>query len=280
MNPSAPPTAGKGDNREFVRALARAFGGALIFGLPLFMTMEMWWLGLFVEEGHLILLLVVNYPFLVGLSHFSGFEQSTGLLDDALSAFVAYAVGILTAAAMLALLAVIKPGMPLTEVVTKIALQAVPGSIGALLARSQFGAQSSEEQRDKDTGYWGELFIMLVGAIFIGLNLAPTDEIVLIAFQMTEIHAIALVLLALVTMHAFVYSIGLRGQEQIAPGTPRGLAFLRFTVVGYAIALLISLFVLWVFGRTEGTGVTSVLMMAVVLSFPNAIGAAAARLIL
>jgi putative integral membrane protein (TIGR02587 family) len=280
MTQHAPNQTDKRDNREFMRALARAFGGALVFGLPLFMTMEMWWLGFFVEEWHLILLLVVNYPFLVGLSHYSGFEQSTGLLDDVLSAFVAYAVGIVTATVMLALLAVISPGMPLNEVVTKIALQAVPGSIGALLARSQFGSSENDERQAKDTGYWGELFIMQVGAVFVGLNLAPTDEVTLIAFQMSELHAIALVLLALTTMHAFVYAVGLRGQVEIAAGTPRGRTFLRFTIVGYAGALLISLFVLWMFGRTEGTGLKTVLMMAVVLSFPNAIGAAAARLIL
>jgi hypothetical protein len=32
-------------NRVFLVGLGRAFGGALIFSLPMLMTMEMWWLG-------------------------------------------------------------------------------------------------------------------------------------------------------------------------------------------------------------------------------------------
>jgi uncharacterized membrane protein len=56
--------------------------------------------------------------------------------------------------------------------------------------------------------------------------------------------------------------------------------FLRFTVVGYAVALLVSAYVLWTFGRFEGEALDSVVMQAMVLAFPAALGAAAARLIL
>ncbi|GAB1420371.1 TIGR02587 family membrane protein [Anaerolineales bacterium] len=267
-------------HKEFLIGLARAGGGALLFGLPLFMTMEMWWLGFSMPRLQLILLLLVNFPFLVGLSHYSGFEKTEGLLDDVLSAFVAYGVGILTAALSLSLLAIITPQMPLSEIMSKIALQAIAGSIGALLARTQLGAQSNREKREKRSHYFGELFIMLVGAIFVGLNLAPTEEIILISFQMSAGHALLLILVSLLLMHAFVYSIGFKGQETIAEGISLWQVFLRFTIVGYAIAWLTSLFILWTFGRTEGLGLAPLIIMSVVLGFPNALGAAAARLIL
>lgn len=38
-----------GFNRECASGLGRAFAGAVISGLPLFMTMEMWAIGLFIE---------------------------------------------------------------------------------------------------------------------------------------------------------------------------------------------------------------------------------------
>jgi uncharacterized membrane protein len=44
--------------------------------------------------------------------------------------------------------------------------------------------------------------------------------------------------------------------------------------------LLVCLFLLWVFGRLEATSATAALMMTIVLAFPGALGAAAARLIL
>ena len=54
--------------------VARAFGGASIFGLPLLMTMEMWSLGGYVDRPRLIVMVVVNLPLLVALSHYIGFE--------------------------------------------------------------------------------------------------------------------------------------------------------------------------------------------------------------
>lgn len=56
--------------------------------------------------------------------------------------------------------------------------------------------------------------------------------------------------------------------------------FVRFTLVSYAIALLISLYALWTFGRLDGLGWPIILATATVLGFPAALGAAAARLIL
>jgi putative integral membrane protein (TIGR02587 family) len=103
---------------------------------------------------------------------------------------------------------------------------------------------------------------------------------ILIAYMMTPWHALALVLVSLLLMHAFVFAVEFKGQSTLPPGTPQWSAFLRFTVVGYALALLVSLYVLWTFGRTDGTGFAEVVSTTVVLGFPAAIGAAAARLIL
>jgi uncharacterized membrane protein len=56
--------------------------------------------------------------------------------------------------------------------------------------------------------------------------------------------------------------------------------FLRFTVVGYALALLVSAYVLWTFGRYDSGAFGVHVMEAIVLGFPAALGAAAARLII
>ena len=61
-------------SRDYAIGLARAFGGANIFALPLLMTMEMWWLGFYLDPLRLALFLVVNFAVLVGLSRFGGFE--------------------------------------------------------------------------------------------------------------------------------------------------------------------------------------------------------------
>jgi uncharacterized membrane protein len=71
-----------------------------------------------------------------------------------------------------------------------------------------------------------------------------------------------------------------RGQTRLAAGISPWSEFLRLTVVAYALALLICLYVLWTFGRADGLALPELLIEVVVLGFPAALGAAAARLIL
>ncbi|HEX5079698.1 MAG TPA: TIGR02587 family membrane protein [Geminicoccaceae bacterium] len=266
---------------RFLIALARAFGGALLFALPLLMTMEMWALGSTMHPLRLALFLVAMFPLLGGLAYYAGFEQSFSWLDFVLNACVAWAVAFVAAALGLALLAVLGPGMSTDEIVGRIAVQAVPGSIGAMLARSQLGAreEEQEEERRRDT-YQGELFLASVGALFMAFNVAPTDEVVLIAQMMNAWNAVALVLTSLAMMHAFVYAVEFRGQVTRAAGISPWSEFFRLTVVAYALALLICLYVLWTFERAAGLAYSELLIEAVVLAFPAALGAAAARLIL
>lgn len=264
----------------FARGLARAFGGAVIFGLPLLMTMEMWWLGFYMDPWRLALLIVVAIPLLVGLSAISGFEPTIDLKEDALDAFVAYAVGFACAVAVLALLGIIAPQQSLQEVVGKVSLQAVPGSIGALLAQSQLGGEDRDDDRADDDSYGKELFVMATGALFLSFNIAPTEEVAMIAEHMTPWHTLALVVVSLALMHAFVYAVEFHGQASIPEGTPQWSVFLRYTIVGYAVVLLIAAYILWTFGRIGDTGPEQALSQVLVLSLPAAIGAAAARLIL
>jgi putative integral membrane protein (TIGR02587 family) len=266
---------------RFLIALARAFGGALLFALPLLMTMEMWQLGSTMHPLRLALFLAVMFPLLGGLAYYAGFEQSFDWLDFVLNACVAYAVAFAAAAIGLALLAALGPGMSTEEIVGRLALQAVPGSIGAMLARSQLGAreEEQEEERRRDT-YGGELFLAAVGALFVAFNVAPTEEVVLIAQMMSGWHAVVLALASLAMMHAFVYAVEFRGQTTLAEGVSPWSEFLRLTVVAYALALLISLYVLWTFERAEDLATSELLIETVVLGFPAALGAAAARLIL
>ena len=269
---------------HFAIGVARAVGGALIFSLPGLMTMEMWSLGLHMERERLALLLLLNVPLLVGLSHFSGFEETFDALSDVLDAFVAYAVAFVTAAAVLALLGVLGGSTSLDEIAGQLAIQAVPGSMGALLAQSMLGPASEGEEEDqpakRPSSYWSQLFLMGVGALFLAFNVAPTEEMVLLAYMMSPWHVAALALVSLGAMHAFVYAVEFSGQEEFPEGTPWWSVFLRFTVVGYAIALAIAAYVLWTFGRHDGSGLHESVATVLVLGFPAAIGAAAARLLL
>lgn len=279
MNQSVNVT-GELTNRAFFKDLGRAFGGAIIFSLPMMMTMEMWELGFYIHPLRLILFVLLNLPLLTALAYYAGFKQDFGLKDMVLDAFVAYAVGFIAGALVLGLLGIIEVGMSPDEIVGKVALQAIPGSIGAMFASSQLGGESKEKKDQVETGYFGELFLMVAGALFLAFNVAPTEEMILIAYQMTLWHSLALIVVSLLVMHAFVYVVEFRGQEAVPENASQWSIFLRFTAVGYALALLISFYMLWTFGRTNDVAFIQVLTTTLVLGFPAAIGAAAARLVL
>lgn len=97
---------------EFAVGTARAAGAALIFALPMLMTMEMWWLGFYMDRLRLTLFLLLLMPMLVGLSHWSGFERTGGLTDDVVDAFVAFAVAVVVSAVILTMLGILTFAMP------------------------------------------------------------------------------------------------------------------------------------------------------------------------
>ena len=82
----------RGAEGRGLAAIGRAFGGALVFALPMLMTMEMWWLGFSIGPWRLCLLTALLLPVLVGVSHFAGLEETFGWREDLRDAFVAYAV--------------------------------------------------------------------------------------------------------------------------------------------------------------------------------------------
>ena len=270
-------------DRKFFRGAARAAAGAIIFALPLLMTIEMWQIGAHIQPWRMIALLGATLPLLVFLSAYSGFEPTETLLHDAVDAFVAIAIAGVTSTATLLMLDVINADGSLRTTAGRVGLQLVPASIGALLAQSQMGASGDDSSKrhrgvDGQHAYLGELALMAAGALFLGLNVAPTEEIYQLAARISLTHVIILVLFSLLVMHAFVFAVEFRGHH--AGTSSAWSAFARFSVPGYLIAFGVSAFALWVFGRLDGLSPGETLTHCAILGFPSAVGAAAARLIL
>ena len=258
-----------------LRGVGRAVGGALLFALPLLMTMELWQLAHTVDRFRLGLLVIVTAALVYGLVRIFGAGAGGGgvpghLADTGLALLVAA----VTAAVVLTVLAVVDPIGDWQDAVSVVAIETLPAAIGASYARSQLGEGSPKKEASR---YGHELFLMTAGAVVFAANIAPTEEVVLLAAKMTEAHTAVLVVLSLTLMHAFVYAVGFKGQERADRPVH---AFLTLTVVGYVLALAFSAYVLWTFGRFDGLGTVAVVSETVVLALPASLGAAAARLIL
>ena len=266
-------------NAAYAVALARAFAGALIFGLPLLLTMEMWQLGFEADPRRLTLFLLVDLALLYGLSRVAGFEESHNWLDDLLDVFAAFFVAAVVAALLLSLIGVMEAGQPLREIVGKIAVQAVPLSFGAMIGAKLLGeGDAIEEQEHWRRSYSGSLFLMLAGALFVSFTVAPTEEVYLIAYLVSGWQSLALIALSIVLLHVTVFNLGLPHQGRRKTSGPAS-SLLRFTLPGYAIAVLASVFILWTFGRLDGAFDEAAATVAV-LALPGAVGAAIARVVI
>ncbi|HST37234.1 MAG TPA: TIGR02587 family membrane protein, partial [Allosphingosinicella sp.] len=185
--------------------------------------------------------------------------------------------------AVLWLLAIVDPAMPADEIAGKIAIESVPMSFGAMIARKQLSGggsgPSDEEAALRGAGYGGQLFLMAAGALFLAFNVAPTEEMVLIAYMMSTWQLLALILVSLLLLHLFVYRLGFAGQEEHAAGAGTTRTALAYTIPGYGIALIVGLYALWTFGRTDATAIDQVAATMAVIAFPASLGAAMARLV-
>jgi len=179
---------------------------------------------------------------------------------------------------MLALLGIIHPGLPLPEIIGKCLLQAVPASIGAVLTGSILGLAGSGKERKHHPGQFRELVLRIIGALFLAFTAAPTEEMVLISYRMSTLHSVGLMLLSLALAHAFVCAAEHR-RSASGKGSRWEMLF-RTSIPAYAVAFIVSAYILWTFGRLDGMAVPQMIQAIVVLSFPAALGAGAVRLIL
>lgn len=254
--------------------------GALLFAVPLHMTMEMWALGASMNRTRLVVLVLITLPVLFGLSVHTGFERTTQRYQDVLDAFAAFGIGLVSSAVVLALLGALDSELDLAGLVGVVALAAVPASIGAVVSNKQLSDEETDDDDDDVAESYGkELFLMAAGALFVSIAVAPTEEIVLIAARMSPWHAVALVITSVALLHGLVYRFGFAGQEERPDYAGPGLTFFHFSIAGYGIALLVACLQLWVFEHTDGATVSEAAKMAAVIGFPGALGAGVARLI-
>jgi putative integral membrane protein (TIGR02587 family) len=253
-----------GSNISYAVGLLRALLGAMIFALPLTMTNEMWDLGVTMEPLRLALLLALTFPLLVALSFYAGFEATFSLRDNVLDAFAAITVSTISCGAVLGLFGIIGT----------LAVLSFGASVGALLADKQFNDSGTEKEDKAGPGFGGRMFVMAVGAIFLSLNVAPTNEVEIIASNIDPLQAVGLLCASFLAL-GLVLAMADPGNGNVS-----WVCRVRRAFAGYGMCLLLAGFILWCFGRYDGLALGEAVECAIVLGFPAALGAGAARLIL
>ena len=282
--------------RREVNDLLRGITGGFLIGIPLLYTMETWWLGQTVSPLRALLFLAVAYVLNLGFVTWSGFHrQEEGSLQHLADALEATALAVVAAAVTLILLHQIQADHPLGVVVGRLAINTVPISLGISVANHILPAGASrtdpgaDEAGSGDSGEPGngvratllDLGAAFGGALFLSFNIAPTDEIPMLATEVPTLHLPAIILFSLLLTYGIVFAAGFGGQQERIASPGLFQRPLTETVAAYVTSLVTCAGVLWLFGQIgPGTGTSLYVAYAevVLLGLPAAIGAAAGRL--
>ena len=270
----------------------RGIIGGLLFSLPLLYTMEVWWAGFSSHPLHLILYVLATFILLLGYNFYAGIRHDANLLEVVIDSVEEMGLGLLISAIALFVLGRITLDMTLSEAVGKITIEAMTVAIGVSVGTAQLGSASD----DGDTGegesssagkkssqagshFAGQLVIALCGAVLFAANVAPTEEIVMIAAEIPSWKLLAIALISMTLGAVILFHIDFKGAQQFAPA--QGFAaILVGSVITYAIALAASALILWFFGRFDGQALITCLGQTVVLGLAATLGASAGRLLL
>src|SRR5205085_12695487 len=121
-------------------AYGRGAAGAMLVGLHMIYTMEMWWTAYHMPRWRIVLLMTVNMGILLVLQHYSGLHPRKTPAAQLRAAIVAYGIGAVIAAAGLYGLRVLDVHSSVQTIAASIALESVPLSVGASVAMSEFGS--------------------------------------------------------------------------------------------------------------------------------------------
>ena len=282
--------------------LVRGASGGFLFGIPLIYTMEVWWIGSYVEPPLSLGLLAITYSVVLLFNRIEGFRRNKrdGWLDAALESLEALAIGLVCSGMMLILLQRITLETPLDEIIGKLIFEGVPFALGAALARlflsgdegvskptSQSADRSGKHRQQKRTTHskiifkdtLSDLGATLMGAVIIAFNIAPTDEIPQLAAAASPPWLLAIMVASLLISYGIVFASGFTSQQKRQQQQGLFQTSESETIFSYLVSLLASALMLWFFQKLSFSDPWFLwLRYTLILGLPATIGGAAGRL--
>jgi len=295
------------------RDLVRAASGGLLFGVPLLYTMEVWWLGSHTSPGRMLVVLAALFGILLVLNATAGFRRSRDvtLVEAVEDSVKGIAVGVVMTAFVLVVLRQVTLETPLTNAIGSVVNESIPFCLGVGVARlllegdpgmaedeggadGRGGGHGAEDGSDgsdganASTGQSDEASLRTnaadiggtaLGAIVIGLSIAPTDEVPMLASAMAPSWQVVVVVASLVISYTVVFIAGFSGQDRRRQHQGLFQRPVTETLVTYLVALVVAAALLWTFQR-DLTPADDLLTRVIVLGLPAAVGGAVGRLAL
>ncbi|QAA80264.1 TIGR02587 family membrane protein [Aequorivita sp. H23M31] len=279
---------------DSLKEYGRGLTGGLLFSLPMLYTMELWWAGFNTDPFPLTVYFLVGLFLLMVYNYYVGIRHEHTIWEGLMESAEEMGLGLILTLFILWVTQRITDQMSIQEITGKIVVEAVTVAIGISVGKSQLGrdeeAEIKEEEKDEDKkmlvksnaepNLLRTLNISLCGAILIASNIAPTDEVIVIALETPAYKLFLIALLSIGIGGAVLYYINFTGSSRWVSKPSSLVGVFSGTLIMYAVSLVASAFMLWFFGRFENISLYTMVSEIVVLGFPAALGASAGRLLI
>ena len=289
-------TSGKVEGDDWQSELQEIIGGAsggFLFGIPLLYTMEVWFIGSYVQPNVLLGILAVTFVFVLLINRIEGFrpEESETIPGAIGETIETLAIGITCATIMLILLQRIDLQTSLTEALGKIVFEGVPFSLGVAFSRSLISGDPEENSNNEESGsskqqkplVWkdtlADFSATVIGALFIAFSIAPTDEIVVLAASASASWLLLIAIASLLISYGIVFASQITNYQHRFKQSGLFQTPQSETVVSYLVSLLVGMLMMWFFQKLTLSDPWYLwLRYGIILGLPASIGGAAGRL--
>ncbi|MBE8989623.1 TIGR02587 family membrane protein [Nostoc sp. LEGE 12450] len=280
--------------RSEINDIIRGACGGFLFGIPLLYTMEVWWIGSLAKPQMMMMAIAFMFIVVYLLNQTEGFRKrrySWLAPQAAMDTVEAIAIGLACSTFLLLLLRELTLETSLKESLGKIIFESVPFALGVALANQLLGDSRNSNgegqkadsrtsnKKDELNATFADIGGTLIGATIIAFNIAPTDEITMLAAAASPPWELAMITTSLLISYGIVFQAGFSDQRKRRQ--QKGI-FQRpssETIMSYLVSLLASAFMLWFFQKlTFSDPWTMWLDHTLMLGLPATIGGAAGRL--
>lgn len=291
--------------------LVRAASGGLLFGIPLLFTVEVFWTGEYSSPARTLVVVALCFIPLIVLNRTEGFRsrRDVSLPQAVMDSVEGVAVAALSVLAVLVLLGEIDTDTPMRVILGKTAYEMMPFCIGVGLARNLLRGHDNDDSADEDSGSDAnddngkesaadpdapdggpgqaaasvnptlvDVGASVIGSVFVGLSIASTDEVPLLAASRSPVWLVAIMLASITIAYAIVFVADFDGQSGRSTQTGLLQRPMIETIVSYVAGLATAYTMLAIFQRVDGPWSLTA-SHVIVLGLPAAIGGAAGRLV-
>lgn len=261
----------------------RGMAGALIvLGISFAYTSEAWWLATQLPAIELVALVGVGLVLVVPLVRSVGFrsdDADDGGVDRT-PLWIRFGEllfqSLVIAYPTLFLLGIVTVDQTLETVARSGLVFVVPLAFGAALANELL---SGEQDEFSESTFPRSLGVFALGAIFFTAPIAPTEEVIVVAGQISWAKIGAVLLFSLVSSFLMLHVLEFRGQTERLENRSRWMQVGQTCTV-YLVGTSVAVALLLTVGAVDVEPFPVFVRRTIVLAFPSTVGASAVRVVL